>query len=286
MLLLSSPDIHIPHASIHLPVAHQVRGANTALLPSPSRESERCFRFRCRSGLPSPPSGPSQPHGRARQARRRVSAGAAGQARPGGTREPTASPSSPPPPGLPRPGTRFSSPRPRLPLSPGRAEPRPLRAATHRRPCGSAPPRLRPARAAGGRGKGASPREEPSRVGNMAASSRAQVLRLYRALLRESQRFSSYNYRCAEGLRGAVDAGLPPRRGVPALLGAGARASCGLGRSRAVPWSYSGTGNGPGPGLERREWAAPGPSARPGTAAKAPGYGLLGRRDRAEIVPT
>ncbi|KAM6375608.1 LYR motif-containing protein 4 isoform 1-T2 [Alca torda] len=29
----------------------------------------------------------------------------------------------------------------------------------------------------------------------MAASSRAQVLRLYRALLRESQRFSSYNYR-------------------------------------------------------------------------------------------
>uniref|UniRef100_A0A803WBR6 LYR motif containing 4 n=1 Tax=Ficedula albicollis TaxID=59894 RepID=A0A803WBR6_FICAL len=29
----------------------------------------------------------------------------------------------------------------------------------------------------------------------MAASSRAQVLRLYRALLRESQRFGSYNYR-------------------------------------------------------------------------------------------
>ncbi|KAF4790949.1 LYR motif-containing protein 4 isoform X1 [Turdus rufiventris] len=29
----------------------------------------------------------------------------------------------------------------------------------------------------------------------MAASSRVQVLRLYRALLRESQRFSSYNYR-------------------------------------------------------------------------------------------
>ncbi|KAM4792544.1 LYR motif-containing protein 4 isoform 4-T14 [Cyanocitta cristata] len=29
----------------------------------------------------------------------------------------------------------------------------------------------------------------------MAASSRAQVLRLYRALLRESQCFSSYNYR-------------------------------------------------------------------------------------------
>ncbi|KAM6298886.1 LYR motif-containing protein 4 [Aegotheles albertisi] len=29
----------------------------------------------------------------------------------------------------------------------------------------------------------------------MAASGRAQVLRLYRALLRESQRFGSYNYR-------------------------------------------------------------------------------------------
>ncbi|KAM4907219.1 LYR motif-containing protein 4 isoform 2-T2 [Sylvia borin] len=29
----------------------------------------------------------------------------------------------------------------------------------------------------------------------MAASSRAQVLQLYRALLRESQRFSGYNYR-------------------------------------------------------------------------------------------
>ncbi|XP_062473823.1 LYR motif-containing protein 4 isoform X2 [Pezoporus occidentalis] len=33
----------------------------------------------------------------------------------------------------------------------------------------------------------------------MAASSRAQVLRLYRALLRESQRFSSYNYRLLLG---------------------------------------------------------------------------------------
>uniref|UniRef100_A0A669PRY4 Complex 1 LYR protein domain-containing protein n=1 Tax=Phasianus colchicus TaxID=9054 RepID=A0A669PRY4_PHACC len=45
-----------------------------------------------------------------------------------------------------------------------------------------------------GRGKGPG-REEPPRAGNMAASSRAQVLRLYRALLRESQRFSGYNYR-------------------------------------------------------------------------------------------
>uniref|UniRef100_A0A493SV61 Complex 1 LYR protein domain-containing protein n=1 Tax=Anas platyrhynchos platyrhynchos TaxID=8840 RepID=A0A493SV61_ANAPP len=38
-------------------------------------------------------------------------------------------------------------------------------------------------------------REEPPAVGNMAAASRAQVLRLYRALLRESQRFGGYNYR-------------------------------------------------------------------------------------------
>uniref|UniRef100_A0A8C9EG31 Complex 1 LYR protein domain-containing protein n=1 Tax=Pavo cristatus TaxID=9049 RepID=A0A8C9EG31_PAVCR len=35
----------------------------------------------------------------------------------------------------------------------------------------------------------------------MAASSRAQVLRLYRALLRESQRFSGYNYRCCSSRR-------------------------------------------------------------------------------------
>ncbi|XP_031445178.1 LYR motif-containing protein 4 isoform X1 [Phasianus colchicus] len=35
----------------------------------------------------------------------------------------------------------------------------------------------------------------------MAASSRAQVLRLYRALLRESQRFSGYNYRCRSSRR-------------------------------------------------------------------------------------
>lgn len=38
-------------------------------------------------------------------------------------------------------------------------------------------------------------REEPAGIGNMAAASRAQVLRLYRALLRESQRFGGYNYR-------------------------------------------------------------------------------------------
>ncbi|XP_010571567.1 LYR motif-containing protein 4 isoform X2 [Haliaeetus albicilla] len=35
----------------------------------------------------------------------------------------------------------------------------------------------------------------------MAASSRAEVLRLYRALLRESQRFGGYNYRLHDILR-------------------------------------------------------------------------------------
>ncbi|XP_064281786.1 LYR motif-containing protein 4 isoform X1 [Passer domesticus] len=182
-----SPRQHPPP-----PVQH------TALPPSTA--SERCFRFPRRPGLPSPPAGPPQPHGRARQAppgqsRRGIPAGAAGQARPGGTREPTPSAPSPPAPGLPRPGAVLARP-PRASRW-ARAEPRPLplRAATHRRPCGSAPPRLRPARPAGGRGKGASPREERLGVGNMAASSRAQVLRLYRALLRESQRFSGYSYR-------------------------------------------------------------------------------------------
>uniref|UniRef100_A0A8C6JHU7 Complex 1 LYR protein domain-containing protein n=6 Tax=Neoaves TaxID=3078114 RepID=A0A8C6JHU7_MELUD len=98
------------------------------------------------------------------------------------------------------------------------AEPRPLLPSVSSltaRPCAPAPaaavPPRPPRREAGvgaGRrlrtparpralraGKRASPREDPPGVGNMAASSRAQVLRLYRALLRESQRFSSYNYR-------------------------------------------------------------------------------------------
>ncbi|TRZ21218.1 hypothetical protein HGM15179_005892 [Zosterops borbonicus] len=68
----------------------------------------------------------------------------------------------------------------------------------------------------------------------MAASSRAQVLRLYRALLRESQRFSAYNYRCGDGGRAAG-------AGLLALPGAGTRESCGLGRSPALPCSDSGT---------------------------------------------
>lgn len=84
-------------------------------------------------------------------------------------------------------------------------------------------------------GKGASPREDPPGVGNMAASSRAEVLRLYRALLRESQRFGGYNYRCAPGPGGdGLRGGQRPRPrfsprgrggngesgGVPALFGA------------------------------------------------------------------
>ncbi|KAM4792542.1 LYR motif-containing protein 4 isoform 2-T11 [Cyanocitta cristata] len=133
-------------------VAHQVRGAHTTLLPSPTAASERWFRFPCRSGLPSPPSGPSQPHGRARQAppgqsRLVIPAGATGQARPGETREPTPSPPSPPPPGLPRPGTRLAPPRPRLAPGPGRA----LAAAAPRR---HSPPALRPRSAAAAPGAG------------------------------------------------------------------------------------------------------------------------------------
>lgn len=80
------------------------------------------------------------------------------------------------------------------------------------RPCLPAVQAPREAGAVGGRrlrglaqpralraGKGASPRKDPRGVSNMATSSRAEVLRLYRALLRESQRFSGYNYRCAPG---------------------------------------------------------------------------------------
>ncbi|KAI6074891.1 LYR motif-containing protein 4 isoform X1 [Aix galericulata] len=69
-------------------------------------------------------------------------------------------------------------------------------------------------------------REEPPAVGNMAAASRAQVLRLYRALLRESQRFGGYNYRCPSlrprgGIRGGNQRGGEEEeeevRGSPAL---------------------------------------------------------------------
>lgn len=111
----------------------------------------------------------------------------------------------------------------------------------------------------------------------MAASSRAQVLRLYRALLRESQRFGGYNYRCGEGLRGAAGAGLPAEAcGPGGAWGGGAAASGDPAEepSRALPGSDSGTGTGPGPGSESREWAAPGLSARPRAAAIAPGHGL------------
>lgn len=116
-----------------------------------------------------------------------------------------------------------------LALGPGRAEPRPLPSPIRHSPPGRAfpllpPPQLPPplpARRGGAQrgrrgwreaapGAGAAPGaaggerglaagRTPPDIGNMAASSRAQVLRLYRALLRESQRFSSYNYRCAAG---------------------------------------------------------------------------------------
>uniref|UniRef100_A0A663F3I7 LYR motif containing 4 n=3 Tax=Accipitrinae TaxID=8955 RepID=A0A663F3I7_AQUCH len=132
--------------------------------------------------------------------------------------------SRPPPPGAASAGEEPSGrgPAPGLALGPGRAAAAasPIRHSPPGRALRLPPPRLppplparpwrraeRPARVAGRRlrgparpralraGKGASPREDPPGVGNMAASSRAQVLRLYRALLRESQRFGGYNYR-------------------------------------------------------------------------------------------
>lgn len=49
----------------------------------------------------------------------------------------------------------------------------------------------------------------------MAASSRAEVLRIYRVLLRESQRFAAYGYRCGPaggGRRPLVVEGQGPAR--------------------------------------------------------------------------
>uniref|UniRef100_A0A8C9F8S6 Complex 1 LYR protein domain-containing protein n=3 Tax=Galliformes TaxID=8976 RepID=A0A8C9F8S6_PAVCR len=97
---------------------------------------------------------------------------------------------------LPRPAWR----RPAARDGP-RAQAQPLllagRAATHRVASpGAAQRGLGSGGGPGRRGRGKGPgREERPCAGNMAASSRAQVLRLYRALLRESQRFSGYNYR-------------------------------------------------------------------------------------------
>lgn len=234
------------------------------------------------------------------------------------------------PPAALRPWPRPCS-APGLALGPGRA-------ATHRqavcsrscrrrgcpRPCLPAVEARREAGAGGGRrlrgparpralraGKGASPREDPPGVGNMAASSRAQVLRLYRALLRESQRFSGYNYRCAPG---GEAVGVRGVGGMPALFGAGQGPPEGLafgGRRGAVtsgdpaeeraiaqaepcPGGESGPGrgglpgSGPVPDSGRRGGSAPGPYAWPRAASKAPGlwtFPVVGGRDRAEVVP-
>ncbi|XP_071409419.1 LYR motif-containing protein 4 isoform X2 [Pithys albifrons albifrons] len=62
-------------------------------------------------------------------------------------------------------------------------------------PAAAAPARPGPAREGGEKRPRRRGRSRPGAGGNMAASSRAQVLRLYRALLRESQRFDGYNYR-------------------------------------------------------------------------------------------
>lgn len=129
----SPPSQHPPPR-----VAHHVRGAHTAL-PSPSATSQRWFRFPRRSGLPSPPSGPSQPHGRARQAPR--GSGALGS--------PPEMPGRPDPAGRGNrarvsrshgphgyPGRGLASPRPARALRWARAEPWP-------RPLRHSPPALR-----------------------------------------------------------------------------------------------------------------------------------------------
>ncbi|KAL9870641.1 LYR motif-containing protein 4 isoform 2-T2 [Geothlypis trichas] len=182
---------------------NQARGAHTAPLSPPSTVSERCFRFPVARAFPPRPRAL---HSRTAEPNTHLAAVAPcdprRSSRAGPTRRnPGTDPESPEPTAAGAAPAREplfpAPPRPARALRWARAEPRPLppRSATHRRPCGSAPPRLRPARTARGRGKGASPREERLGVGNMAASSRAQVLRLYRALLRESQRFSCYGYR-------------------------------------------------------------------------------------------
>lgn len=165
-----------------------------------------------------------------------------------------------PRPTRPEPSARKSSRRPRGRLSWRRAlrpRPRPGPGPSRRlteppltaKPCAPAtaaaaasapacPPRRRLRRPARPRalraGKGASLWEDPPGAGNMAASSRAQVLRLYRALLRESQRFSSYNYRCEPGPGGDALRGgqrhrprfSPRRRGGDGAVGLGECRRC------------------------------------------------------------
>lgn len=103
-------------------------------------------------------------------------------------------------------------------------------------------------------------REEPPAVGNMAAASRAQVLRLYRALLRESQRFGGYNYRCSSlrpwggksagwGGRGGGGRGSPALRARPELGGLGGGEG-GLPRAR-WRWLAAGAAAPQGPALGR-----------------------------------
>lgn len=255
-----------PPASTHHPVWHTTYGERTPRCPRRAQHLRAGFAFPVARAFPPRPRAPHSPTAEPARhpgavapwdRRRRCRAGPT-------RRDAVTEPASPDPTApTATPAGDSLLPAPPAPCAgPGPSRDR-GRSATHRRPCGSAPPRLRPSRAAGGRGKGASPREELLGVGNMAASSRVQVLRLYRALLRESQRFSSYNYRCGDALRGRRARGSPPRRGVPAVLGAGARGSRGLGRSRAVSCSDSGTGTEPGPGSERGEWTLLGPSAGP-----------------------
>lgn len=175
----------------HKEIPTQRRHASCCLFPGPTAiPPPRCtFPSLHRSRLPEGhKTDPQTPRGR--------------------PRSPPATPIHPPP-NAARPGL----PRPRAPAGQGPA------AVADARPTPplTAPPRVPPppcpfpcpAAAGGGEaapGTGAAPcaaggdkrpgREEPAGIGNMAAASRAQVLRLYRALLRESQRFGGYNYRC------------------------------------------------------------------------------------------
>lgn len=99
------------------PTKHGVRTRRRC--PRRARHLSAAFAFPSLGpSLPAP--GPStaarpSPTRTSRQSRLAIPAGAAGQARPGGTREPTPSPPSPPPPGLPRPGSRSSPPLPAPP---------------------------------------------------------------------------------------------------------------------------------------------------------------------------
>ncbi|XP_056339579.1 LYR motif-containing protein 4 isoform X1 [Oenanthe melanoleuca] len=131
-------------------VAHRERGSHTALLPPPSTASQRWFRFPGTRAFPPRP----RPLTAARHAPRGSRAlGSPPELRAGPTRrDPVTGPESPEPTApTAAPAGHSLFPAPPLPCAgPGPSRGR-SRSATHRRPCGSAPPRLRPSQAAGER---------------------------------------------------------------------------------------------------------------------------------------